>query len=50
MAVTDTGVSPYKGMSMFIVPSDLPGIEIVRNVGARQPLPRHRPATARGDS
>jgi acyl-CoA dehydrogenase len=33
MAVTAPGVSPYQGMSMFIVPSDLPGIEIVRNVG-----------------
>ena len=33
MAVTDPGVSPYQGMSMFIVPSDLPGIEIVRSVG-----------------
>jgi acyl-CoA dehydrogenase len=33
MAVTDPDVSPYQGMSMFIVPSDLPGIEIVRNVG-----------------
>jgi acyl-CoA dehydrogenase len=31
--VTDPDVSPYKGMSMFIVGSDLPGIEIVRNVG-----------------
>jgi acyl-CoA dehydrogenase len=33
MAVTNPDVSPYQGMSMFIVPSDLPGIEIVRNVG-----------------
>ena len=33
MAVTDPGVSPYQGMSMFIVESGLPGIEIVRNVG-----------------
>src|SRR5271168_2759849 len=33
MAVTNPDVSPYKGMSMFIVESDLPGIEIVRNVG-----------------
>ena len=33
MAVTDPDVSPYKGMSMFIVPSDLAGIEIVRSVG-----------------
>jgi acyl-CoA dehydrogenase len=33
MAVTDPEVSPYKGMSMFLVPSGTPGIEIVRNVG-----------------
>jgi len=33
MAVTDPDVSPYKGMSMFLVPSDTPGIDIVRNVG-----------------
>ena len=34
MAVTDPDASPHRGMSMFIVPSaDLPGIEIVRNLG-----------------
>ena len=33
MAVTNPDVSPYKGMSMFLVPTDTPGIEIVRNVG-----------------
>jgi acyl-CoA dehydrogenase len=33
MAVTNPDVSPYKGMSMFLVPSDTPGIDIVRNVG-----------------
>jgi acyl-CoA dehydrogenase len=33
MAVTDPDASPYKGMSMFLVPSGTPGIEIVRNVG-----------------
>ncbi len=33
MAVTDPAVSAYKGMSMFIVPADTPGIEIIRNVG-----------------
>jgi acyl-CoA dehydrogenase len=33
MAVTNPEVSPYQGMSMFIVPADTPGIEILRNVG-----------------
>ncbi|MER7687238.1 acyl-CoA dehydrogenase family protein [Streptomyces sp. NPDC097610] len=33
MAVTDPQVSPYEGMSMFIVPAETPGIDIVRNIG-----------------
>jgi acyl-CoA dehydrogenase len=33
MAVTNPDVSPYAGMSMFLVPADTPGVEIVRNVG-----------------
>ncbi|MCX5044239.1 acyl-CoA dehydrogenase family protein [Aldersonia sp. NBC_00410] len=33
MVVTDPDVSAYKGMSMFLVPTDTPGVEIVRNVG-----------------
>ncbi len=33
MVVTNPEVSPYKGMSMFLVPADTPGVEIVRNVG-----------------
>ena len=33
MAVTDPDVSPYQGMSMFLVPTDTPGVEIVRDVG-----------------
>jgi acyl-CoA dehydrogenase len=33
MAVTNPDVSPYKGMSMFLVPSDTPGVTIERNVG-----------------
>jgi len=33
MAVTNPDVSAYNGMSMFLVPSDTPGIDIVRNVG-----------------
>lgn len=33
MAVTDPDVSAYAGMSMFLVPSDTPGVDIVRNIG-----------------
>ena len=33
MAVTDPDVSAYQGMSMFIVPGETPGLEILRNVG-----------------
>jgi acyl-CoA dehydrogenase len=33
MAVTNPDVSPYQGMSMFLVPRDTPGVDIVRNVG-----------------
>ena len=33
MAVTDPDAPPYQRTSMFIVPADLPGINIVRNVG-----------------
>jgi acyl-CoA dehydrogenase len=33
MAVTNPDVSPYKGMSMFLVPTDTPGVVIERNVG-----------------
>ena len=33
MAVTNPEVSAYQGMSMFLVPTDTPGINIVRNVG-----------------
>src|SRR5215467_547254 len=32
MAVTNPDVNPYQGMSMFLVPTDTPGINIVRNV------------------
>ena len=32
MVVTNPEVSPYKGMSMFLVPTDTPGVNIVRNV------------------
>ncbi len=33
MAVTNPDISPYQGMSMFLVPTDTPGVDIVRNVG-----------------
>jgi acyl-CoA dehydrogenase len=33
MVVTNPDVSPYKGMSMFLVPTDTPGVDIVRNLG-----------------
>ena len=33
MAVTNPDISPYKGMSMFLVPRETPGVNIVRNVG-----------------
>jgi acyl-CoA dehydrogenase len=33
MAVTNPDVSAYHGMSMFIVPADAEGLEIIRNVG-----------------
>jgi len=33
MVVTDPDVSAYQGMSMFLVPTDTPGVEIVRNLG-----------------
>ena len=33
MAVTDPDADPYRRMSMFLVPADAPGIEILRNIG-----------------
>ena len=33
MAVTDPDVSAYQGMSMFLVPTDTPGVRIVRDIG-----------------
>ena len=41
-------VSAYQGMSMFIVPAETPGVEIIRNVGVGgEPRgPRHATATS----
>jgi acyl-CoA dehydrogenase len=33
MAVTNPDVSPYKGMSMFLVPTDTPGIHVLHHLG-----------------
>lgn len=33
LAVTDPDAAPHDRMSMFIVPRDTPGVEIIRNVG-----------------
>ncbi|MFM8861129.1 MAG: acyl-CoA dehydrogenase family protein [Acidimicrobiia bacterium] len=41
MAVTDPDVSVHKGASMFLVPADTPGLEVVRNVGVGQEPPGH---------
>lgn len=33
MAVTDPDAAPHRRMSMFVIPTDTPGVEIVRQVG-----------------
>jgi acyl-CoA dehydrogenase len=33
MVITNPDVSPYRGMSMFLVPTDTPGVTIERNIG-----------------
>ena len=33
MAVTNPDVSPYRGMSMFLVPTDTPGIKVLAHLG-----------------
>jgi acyl-CoA dehydrogenase len=39
MAVTDPDVSAYRGMSMFLVPSDTPGIRMERHLGLMSEAP-----------
>lgn len=41
MAITDPDVAVHKGASMFLVPADSPGIEVVRNVGVGQEKEGH---------
>jgi acyl-CoA dehydrogenase len=41
MAVTDPDAAPHRRMSMFIVPTDTAGYEIVRNVGLGSQTPTH---------
>ena len=64
MAITDPDVSVYKGASMFLVPTDTPGVDIVRHIGPgrgvrgrgharphplrRRPGPGRQPAGRRG--
>ena len=36
MVITDPDVAVHKGASMFLIPTDTPGIEVVRNVGVGQ--------------
>ena len=33
MAITDPDVSIYQGASMFLVPTDTPGVDMVRHIG-----------------
>ncbi|MGP8058015.1 MAG: acyl-CoA dehydrogenase family protein [Acidimicrobiales bacterium] len=41
MAITDPDTDVYRGMSMFLVPTDTPGVEIVRNIGLMGEEPGH---------
>ena len=41
MVIPDPDVAVHKGASMFLVPADSPGIEVVRNVGVGQELEGH---------
>jgi acyl-CoA dehydrogenase len=41
VAVTDPEAEPHRRMSMFIVPRQTPGLELVRNVGFGTEVPSH---------
>lgn len=41
MAVTDPEAKPHRRMSMFIVPAETPGVEIIRDVGYGSHIPSH---------
>jgi acyl-CoA dehydrogenase len=41
MAVTNSEGDPHGGMSMFVVPTDTPGVKIIRNVGVGIENPEH---------
>jgi acyl-CoA dehydrogenase len=41
VAVTDPLGEPHRRMSMFIVPRDAPGLELIRNVGFGTEVPSH---------
>jgi acyl-CoA dehydrogenase len=41
MAVTNPDIHPYQGSSMFVVPADAPGVNIVRDVGSMDDPENH---------
>ena len=41
MAVTNPDIHPYQGSSMFVVPADAPGVNIIRDVGSMDDPDNH---------
>src|SRR5271163_2165269 len=41
MAVTNPDIHPYQGSSMFVVPADTPGVNIIRDVGSMDDPENH---------